>query len=287
MTRYGYIGLGQMGSAMAGHLLSTGAGLAVFDLDEGAVATAVEQGATSTGSAAEVASASDVVSICVPAARHIEAVMSGAGGIAEGAHDGLTVLIHSTVHPDTITAMRDVAAPWGVPVHDACVAGGVVAAEQGELVIMAGGVADMAPAVVELLGTYGSKLIDGGPVGAGAAIKAGVNVMTYAQNTAAMASWDIVRGSGADTGALVDAWRHIGMLGEITERYLTLLDIPTEAIVGDLRTFQEINASVSRKDLEVALALSGGDPRIGAVVSALADAVPVVMGVPDFDPEGA
>ena len=33
MTRYGYIGLGTMGSSMAEHLVGTGAEVTVFDLD--------------------------------------------------------------------------------------------------------------------------------------------------------------------------------------------------------------------------------------------------------------
>ncbi len=81
--RYGYIGLGDMGSAMAGHLLSTGATVAVFDLNPAAVERAIAQGADACDSAAEVATASDVVSVCVPAAEHVEAVIAGPGGIAE------------------------------------------------------------------------------------------------------------------------------------------------------------------------------------------------------------
>ena len=196
LMRYGYIGLGDMGSAMAARLLSTGASVTVFDLDAGAVGRAVELGASAAGSAAEVADASDVVSICVPAAEHIEAVMTGPGGVAEGAHAGLAVLIHSTVHPDTMTWARDQADPWRIAVHDACVAGGGSAAAEGELAIFAGGVDTMDQPVRELLDIYGTKVIAAGPVGSGAALKIGVNVMTYAQFTAAAAAFEIVDGAG-------------------------------------------------------------------------------------------
>ena len=283
--RYGYIGLGDMGAAMAGHLLSTGATVTVFDLDAGAVERAVDQGAHAATSSAEVARASDVVSICVPAADHVEAVMTGPDGIGEGAHDGLSVLIHSTVHPDTMTWARDTAAPWRVEVFDACVAGGGAAADDGELAIFAGGTDDMTPSARALLDVYGSKVIAAGPVGSGAALKIGVNVMTYAQQAAAAAAFEVVEGAGAETDALVEAWRHTGQLGTLTERFLPMLGISPAEVHGDLRTYLQSTVSIAQKDLELALALCADDPRgVAPVVDAVHDAMPSVFGVRDPDP---
>lgn len=286
--RYGYIGLGDMGSSMAGHLLSTGAAVTVFDLDTAAVERAVGQGAVAAASSAEVARASDVVSICVPAAKHLEAVMNGPGGIAEGAHDGLSVLIHSTVHPDTMTWARDTAAPWGVPVFDTCVAGGGSAAALGELAIFAGGTDEMAPAVRELLDIYGTKVIAAGPVGSGAALKIGVNVMTYAQQAAAAAAFELVEGAGADTDALVDAWRHTGQLGRLTEQFLPMLGISPSDVTGDLRGYLQSTVAIGQKDLELARELCEIDPRgVAGVIDAVHDAMPTVFGVAGPDPAGA
>ena len=93
MTTYGYIGLGMMGAAMAERLLATGARTVVYDIDDAAVQTAVDKGATAAGSPAEVAAAVDVLSVCVPAAEHIDAVMTGAAGVGAGARPGLVVLV--------------------------------------------------------------------------------------------------------------------------------------------------------------------------------------------------
>ena len=152
MTRYGYIGLGMMGSAMAENLIRRGGGsVTVHDIDPAAVDKAVSLGAVAGPNAAGVARTSDVVSVCVPAAAHIEAVLSGPGGIAEGAHPGLSVLIHSTVDPHTVLRARDTAAEWGVAVFDACVAGGADIARSGNQTVLAGGLADMALDARELL----------------------------------------------------------------------------------------------------------------------------------------
>ena len=286
MTRYGYIGLGMMGSAMAENLIRHGSGpVTVHDIDAAAVDEAVSWGAEAGASAAEVARASDVVSICVPAAAHIEAVLSGPGGIAEGAHEGLCVLIHSTVHPDTVLAARDVAAEWGVAVFDACVAGGADNARTGSLTVLAGGLDEMPPAAREVLSVYAGTLIDAGPVGAGAALKIAINVMTYAQFAAAAAAHDMVASTGGEPAALLEAWRFMGQLGALTEQYCALLEIPDEHIRGELRTMLETQAGIATKDLSLALELGRTRPGAAGVVEAVQAAMPAVYNVHEASEE--
>lgn len=285
MTTCGYIGMGAMGSAMTERLLSCDVDVVVFDVDDAAVERASDLGAVAAASAAGVAASCDIISVCVPAAEHVDAVLDGPAGIVDGAHDGLTVLVHSTVHPDTVAGARDRAAAWGAAVHDACVAGGEHAARAGELAIFAGGHADMAPAVRELLAMYGSKVIDAGPVGAGAALKIGVNVMTYAQQAAARTAIDLVDAAGGSTDALVDAWRHIGQLGRLTEQYLGLLSIPPEHITGELRASLVRTVDIGRKDLALAAELSAADGPWQDLLAVLGLAMPEVMGLgPTTDP---
>ena len=286
MTRYGYIGLGMMGSAMAENLIRHGGGsVTVHDVDPAAVEAAVSLGAEAGANAAEVARASDVVSICVPAAAHIEAVLSGPGGLVEGAHDGLCVLIHSTVHPGTVLAARDAAAEWGVSVFDACVAGGSDNATAGSLTLLAGGLAEMPEAVRELLDVYGELVIDAGPVGSGAALKIAVNVMTYAQFTAAATAHDMVTSTGGEPGALLEAWRFMGQFGALTEQYCALLEIPAEHIQGELRTMLETQAQIATKDLSLALELGRTRPGAAAVLEAVRAAMPAVYNVHDHPEE--
>ena len=269
-----------MGSAMAERLIRHGRGsVVVHDIDPAAVDATVSLGAGACTSAAEVARASDAVGICVPAAAHIETVLSGPGGIVEGAHDGLSVLIHSTVHPDTVLAARDEAAEWGVTVTDACVAGGADNARAGSLTVLAGGLDDMPPAAREALDIYAGTLIDAGVVGAGAALKIAVNVMTYAQFAAAAASHDMVVSTGGEPAALLEAWRSMGQLGALTERYCALLEIPSEHIRGELRTMLETQAGIAGKDLSLALELGRTRPGAEALLAAVRAAMPAVYNV--------
>ena len=77
VTRYGYIGLGDMGSAMAENLIRNSSDVTVYDINPEAVQEAVQHGATAATSPADVAQQSDVISICVPADEHITQVLTG------------------------------------------------------------------------------------------------------------------------------------------------------------------------------------------------------------------
>lgn len=283
MTTYGYIGLGTMGSAMAENLISSGTPVFVYDINANAVASAVQQGATEAASPAEVAAVSDVVSICVPASEHIESVMTGPGGIvesvAEGKHDGLHIVIHSTVHPDTMMWARDTAAEWGVPLFDACVAGGADNARAGTQMVLAGGVDEMPDVVSELLAIYARTIVAAGPVGAGAAMKIAFNLMTYAQFAAAATSHDLLTSAGGNPKELLAAWKDAGQLGVLTEQFAGLLGVPAEHISGDFRSMLETQVGISQKDLSLAMALGQSRPGTDEFIRTIHDAMPEIYGV--------
>jgi 3-hydroxyisobutyrate dehydrogenase-like beta-hydroxyacid dehydrogenase len=245
-----------MGSAMCGHLAGANLGeVLIHDLVERRVERVVELGAIAAGSNQAVAEAADIVSTCVPAAQHIEVVIDDLELVAK---PGQVLLIHSTVHPATIRAAQARMATWGGHVFDACVAGGNEAAREGQLAIFAGGLSDAPDAVHELLDVFGSKVIDAGPVGAGAALKIGVNVMTYAQFAAAAIAHDGVAASGGNPQALLEAWRHTGMLGALTENFSGMLGLAPADLTGGFREMIETQVGIGEKDLELATEL--GDP---------------------------
>ena len=312
MSRYGYIGLGMMGSAMAENLIGTGAEVTVFDVDPAAVDAAVALGASAAASPAEVAAVSDAVSVCVPAAEHLDQVLDGPGGLAEGARespgglvqgvggspDGLAersrggpdeladeagggpaILVHSTVHPDTIRAARRRAASWGAPLFDACVAGGAASARTGDQILLVGGLGEMPEPARALLDLYAARVIDAGPVGAGAALKIAVNVMTYAQFAAAATAHDLMAAQGGDPALLAEAWRAMGQLGSLTEQYQVLVGLRPEQITGDFRESLKALAGIGRKDLTLALELGPTRPGGTGVLEALHDAMDAVYNV--------
>ena len=279
MTVYGYIGLGNMGAAMAGRLAESGHDVRVYDVDAERVAAVVAVGATAADSAATVGAAADVISICVPAAQHIGAVLTGPDGLAESARPGQTIFIHSTVAPETMIAAAATAASFGARLFDACVAGGVESARLGELVILGGDLAHLPPEAATALAIYGSKVIDAGPLGSGAALKLAFNVMTYAQFAAAAAAFDIVTTAGGDTAALVDAWRHVGQLTRLTENYLPVLSIPPHHLVGRVRDSMRASVALADKDLALAHAALGAPSTRHTLLDAVRASMPDTFGV--------
>lgn len=278
-TPYGYIGLGMMGSAMAGYLVSTGAELTVFDVNPASTEAAREHGANVAGCAREVAEASDVVSICVPAAEHIDAVLSGPDGLLAGAHPGLEVLIHSTVLPASILESRERCSAHGVAVYDVCVYGGDKRARNGTQILLVGGKAEMSPAALALLDTYAETIIDAGPVGSGAALKLAVNVMTYAQFAAAAIGHDLVSSAGGDASQVFTALAAAGQLGQLTDSYRHLLGLEARDLPPAMQASMWTQVGIARKDLSLAMELAETRPGTHEIIGAIHDAMASIYGM--------
>jgi 3-hydroxyisobutyrate dehydrogenase len=170
--RIGFVGLGTMGSAMAGHLARAGYPLTVWNRTAGREAPLVELGAVAAADPAAVAAASDVVLISVSDTPDVEAVLFGPRGVAEAAAPGGLVIDTSTISP---AATRDFAARLGVQgvgLVDAPVSGGSEGAQKATLTIFLGG----EPADVErarpVLEHLGRTITHFGPSGSGQAVKA-------------------------------------------------------------------------------------------------------------------
>ena len=276
MTRYGYIGLGDMGSAMAENLIRNSSDVTVYDINPEAVQEAVQHGATAATSPADVAQQSDVISICVPADEHIAQVLTGPEGIIEAAHENRVILIHSTVLPDTIVNAKNTMSEHNVKVFDVCVAGGATQARIGAQTVLVGGMDEMPVTAKEVIKIYADEIIEAGPIGSGAALKIAVNVMTYAQFAAATTAHDLMTTTGGNPQALFKAWKHMGQLGTLTEQFSLLLDIPSEHFVGDFKEKMMTQVGISQKDLSLAMDL--GWPRTGMIefLQGIHDAMPNV-----------
>ena len=135
--KIGFIGLGIMGRPMALNLKNAGHDLVVPE--RGSLTAEIRAAATVVANAAAVAAASEVVILMVPDTPDVEAVLFGAGGVAEGLKPGTLVIDMSSISPIATKdfAVRIVAK--GCEYVDAPVSGGEVGAKQATLTIMAGG----------------------------------------------------------------------------------------------------------------------------------------------------
>ena len=280
-TAIGFVGLGDMGGAMVSHLLDVGFAVTVHDLDGDAVAQLVDAGATAAPSAAEVASATTHIGICVPADEHVIAVVAGPDGILDGARPGTSVAIHSTVRPETVVDLAARAADQDVVVFDAGVAGGGDRARRGELAITVGvpdaGLPTTARAALD---ASGGVLVECGPVGTGLATKIAVNVMTYLQFAGISAAFEVVQAGGGEPEAVLEVLRHNDMLGGLTEQFSTVPRMAT----GDKRSegfapYLWATIGLAQKDLDLAAALSPDDAGPRPILEAVRDGMWRVYGM--------
>lgn len=170
--RVGFIGIGLMGLPLCQRLLNAGISLQVWNRSAGKLDALITAGAIPADSPAAMAAHVDVLLLCVSDSVAVADVMHAEHGILAGAHAGLIVVDHSSI---TAELTRQLAAELhkqcGATWVDAPVSGGVVGAEQGRLVIMAGGDADAISRVTPVLSHYAQRITRMGDVGAGQVTK--------------------------------------------------------------------------------------------------------------------
>ncbi len=96
MTRIGFIGLGNMGGPMCGHLIAAGHEVTAFDLDAAAVDRLRAQGARAGGSVADCAAAVEVLITMLPAPPQVEQVLLGDRGAIHALRPGAVAIDMST-----------------------------------------------------------------------------------------------------------------------------------------------------------------------------------------------
>ncbi len=205
MTRVGFIGLGLMGAAMARNLMKAGYPLVVHNRSRAIVDQMVSEGATAAHSPREVAAQSDVVFTNLPDSPDVEQVVLGAAGIIEGAHEGLIVVDHSTIKPETARHIAAELAKYGIAALDAPVSGGQIGAQAGTLVIMVGGESAAFESVAPLFKAMGKSWTLVGAAGAGQIAKACNQIMVGAQMAAMAELMTLAARGGVDPFKVVEA----------------------------------------------------------------------------------
>lgn len=176
MTRYAFIGLGNMGLPMVKNLLGAGHQVQVFDLDAGSVEAASRLGAMGSESLSDAVMGADAIITMLPAGPHVRSVYQQ---LFELVDDKTLLLDCSTVDIDTSLWCHEESRKLGLRFVDAPVSGGISGAEQATLAFMIGGQAEH----VEQARTYvepmaGKTFAAGGPT-TGTAAKIANNLMVH------------------------------------------------------------------------------------------------------------
>ena len=177
MANLGFIGLGAMGSRIAERLQRAGHSMTVFDRNAKRVEALAAKGAAAARTPAEVAARSEIVLSCVADDAAVEAVLLGRAGALERVLPGALVIDLSTVSPVTSRLVADAARVKGAAFVDAAMSGSTPQAEEGALVVFAGGEPGAIERARPILDTIAKTVVHMGPAGAGTTMKLVVNTL--------------------------------------------------------------------------------------------------------------
>ena len=197
-TRYGFIGLGNLGGALAMRLRRAGFDLVVNDLDAGTAGRLIEAGAVWAESPRAAAERAEAVFTCLPSPAASERVLAGPDGLLLGLKPGSTWIEMGTVDGGTIQSLAGLAAETGVFTLEAPVTGGVHRAEAGEIAIIVGGERDTVERCRPALEAIGRPIFHVGPLGSASAMKVITNMLAFVHLVAAGEALMLARRSGLD-----------------------------------------------------------------------------------------
>ena len=186
MTRVAFIGLGNMGGPMCGHLVSAGFSVTAFDIDAAALGRLRSAGARIASDVLDCVGGADVLITMLPAPPQVELVWLGAGGALAAMQPGSLAIDMSTSSTAVGARVVEAALERGVEVLDAPVAGQSIGARAGTLAIYVGGSAEAFARARPLFEAMGDpeRIFHLGGHGAGYTVKLLLNLMWFIESVA-------------------------------------------------------------------------------------------------------
>jgi 3-hydroxyisobutyrate dehydrogenase len=199
IQRVGYLGVGNIGEAIATNVVAAGFDLMVYDLRPQPCERLRERGALVAGSPHDLGAHSQLLEVSVAGDQAIEAAITGPEGVLGAMAPGSVIALHSTMGPPAVRRIAAAARAVGVDVLDAQVSGGRAGAEGRRLCYMVGGDVALFERCRPIFATSGSNLLHMGPLGAGASAKLAQQMMTCMHIVAAAEGARIATAAGVDT----------------------------------------------------------------------------------------
>jgi len=199
----GFIGVGRMGGRLAQRLIKAGYDLVIFDTNQDAAHTFVQQGAQLLSSPAAVASTCEIVITCLPTPSVVESVALGLNGIVEGKRVKVFIDMSTTGATYAKRIARKLAEK-NITAVDAPVSGGLAGAERGTLAVMVSCSDEVLSRIRSVLEVFGKIFLVGHEAGQGQTMKLLNNLLSAA--AMAISSEAVVMGvkAGLDARQIVD-----------------------------------------------------------------------------------
>jgi 3-hydroxyisobutyrate dehydrogenase-like beta-hydroxyacid dehydrogenase len=180
MKNIGFLGLGLMGSRMAGRLIDEGFELTVYNRTRDRMKPLIERGARAASTPREAAAASQVTITMLLDGDAVRDVLSGPSpgeGVLDGLETGNIHIDMSTVGKKASLELSQMVQATGASFLDVPVLGSIGPAEKGTLLLLAGGESSVLDRARDILSVMGTRIIHAGGVGQGSALKMVANMM--------------------------------------------------------------------------------------------------------------
>ncbi|HEY7219615.1 MAG TPA: NAD(P)-dependent oxidoreductase [Candidatus Binatia bacterium] len=247
METVGFIGLGNMGGPVAGHIQRAGFPMIVFDLRAEATCPFEARGAKVADSAADLARQSDVILTALPMPLDVEAV---AMQIVETIKPSAIYIDISTSPPSLIRKLEPLFRAKDAFVLDAPVASGQPGAARGIHEVMVGGAQDIFERAKPVLQAFGDQVLYAGPLGSGSICKLVHQMVNSTISQAIAEGLTLGAKAGVDTKSLWECVRR-GMVGRM---HVLHVQVPQTVFRGEFST-DTFPLKLLRKDVGLATAL--------------------------------
>jgi 3-hydroxyisobutyrate dehydrogenase-like beta-hydroxyacid dehydrogenase len=199
----GFIGVGRMGGRLARRLIDAKFALTIFDTNDAAVKEFAALGARPVSSAAEVASACEVVITCLPTPQIVQKAALGPGGVIEGSKVKIFIDM-STTGATYAKRIAEGLRAKGIAAVDAPVSGGLAGAERGTLAVMVSCSDEVLARIRPMLEVFGKIFFVGREPGMGQTMKLLNNLLSA--TAMAIASEAVVVGvkAGLDASQVME-----------------------------------------------------------------------------------
>jgi len=203
--KVGFIGLGNVGSKLAGSLLRNGFDLWVRDLDKAVAQPFVDQGARWADSPADLAAAVDLIITCLPSPAACSAVMEGPDGILSTIGPGKIWAEMSTTDAKEVARLGALVEQKGARAIECPVSGGCHRAATGNISIFAGCSRETFDAMLPVLTVLGRRVLHTGPMGTASQLKVMTNYLATANLLSVCEALATCRAAGLDMATTYEA----------------------------------------------------------------------------------
>ncbi|MFQ6006935.1 MAG: NAD(P)-dependent oxidoreductase [Woeseia sp.] len=207
MNRIGFIGLGNVGSKLAGSILRNGFDLTVRDLDRSAAQDLLGKGAHWADSPRELTESVDIVVTCLPGPAVCAVVMEAEHGVIAGLCPGKIWAEMSTTDPAEVRRLGALVHKSGARAVDCPVSGGCHRAATGNIAILAGCDRDVFEAMLPLLKAMGRRILHSGELGTASTLKVMTNYLATANLVALCETLVTAKKTGLDLNTTYEAIR--------------------------------------------------------------------------------